>query len=160
MTPDACFIAVLPDMEGGGTGTNGCGALCTDGQEQQMRDSVVISSGGMRIELTGAHAAAAVLQRTPTAKIVDNNQNFLFITSKSVNNNGNNDMGPMRMLSTGGAGYIGSISTLQLLQAGREVLVRMKQLARRAPAFCEGDVCDGLGTSQRHGCLSFHRGHR
>lgn len=62
----------------------------------------------------------------------------------------------MRVLVTGGAGYIGSITTLQLLQAGHEVLVldnfsnakpavlaRMAQLAGREPAFCEGDVRDG-----------------
>ena len=62
----------------------------------------------------------------------------------------------MRVLVTGGAGYIGSITTLQLLQAGHEVLVldnlcnakpavlgRIEQLAGRAPAFCEGDVRDG-----------------
>lgn len=62
----------------------------------------------------------------------------------------------MRVLVTGGAGYIGSITTLQLLQAGHDVLVldnlgnakpavlaRIEQLAGRAPAFCEGDVRDG-----------------
>ncbi|HEY0956822.1 MAG TPA: UDP-glucose 4-epimerase GalE [Roseateles sp.] len=62
----------------------------------------------------------------------------------------------MRVLVTGGAGYIGSITTLQLLQAGHEVLVfdnfsnakpavlaRIAQLAGRAPAFAEGDVRDG-----------------
>ena len=62
----------------------------------------------------------------------------------------------MRVLVTGGAGYIGSITTLQLLQAGHEVLVldnlinakpavlgRIAQLAGRAPAFQEGDVRDG-----------------
>ena len=62
----------------------------------------------------------------------------------------------MRVLVTGGAGYIGSITTLQLLQAGHEVLVldnfsnakpavlgRIEQLAGRAPAFAGGDVRDG-----------------
>jgi UDP-glucose 4-epimerase len=62
----------------------------------------------------------------------------------------------MRVLVTGGAGYIGSITTLQLLQAGHEVLVldnfsnakqavltRIAQLAGRAPAFVEADVRDG-----------------
>ncbi|MFG6488133.1 UDP-glucose 4-epimerase GalE [Roseateles sp. BYS78W] len=62
----------------------------------------------------------------------------------------------MRVLVTGGAGYIGSITTLQLLEAGHEVLVldnfsnakpavlaRIAQLAGRAPAFAEGDVRDG-----------------
>jgi len=62
----------------------------------------------------------------------------------------------MRVLVTGGAGYIGSITTLQLLQAGHEVLVldnfsnakpavlaRIAQLAGREPAFHEGDVRDG-----------------
>ncbi len=62
----------------------------------------------------------------------------------------------MRVLVTGGAGYIGSITTLQLLQAGHEVLVldnfsnakpavlaRIAQLAGREPVFREGDVRDG-----------------
>ncbi len=62
----------------------------------------------------------------------------------------------MRVLVTGGAGYIGSITTLQLLQAGHEVVVldnfsnakpavleRIAQLAGRRPVFREGDVRDG-----------------
>lgn len=62
----------------------------------------------------------------------------------------------MRVLVTGGAGYIGSLTTLQLLQSGHEVLVldnlsnakpavlaRIAQLAGREPAFQEGDVRDG-----------------
>lgn len=61
----------------------------------------------------------------------------------------------MRVLVTGGAGYIGSITTLQLLQAGHDVLVldnfsnakpavleRIAQLAGRRPVFREGDVRD------------------
>lgn len=62
----------------------------------------------------------------------------------------------MRVLVTGGAGYIGSITTLQLLEAGHEVLVldnfsnakpavleRIAQLAGRKPVLREGDVRDG-----------------
>jgi UDP-glucose 4-epimerase len=61
----------------------------------------------------------------------------------------------MRVLVTGGAGYIGSITTLQLLEAGHEVVVldnfsnakpavleRIAQLAGRRPVFREGDVRD------------------
>jgi UDP-glucose 4-epimerase len=59
------------------------------------------------------------------------------------------------ILVTGGAGYIGSHTTLELLQAGFDVLVvdnlsnasaeslkRVAQLAGRAPMFVEGDVRD------------------
>ena len=73
----------------------------------------------------------------------------------------------MRVLVTGGAGYIGSITTLQLLQAGHEVLVldnfsnakpavlaRIAQLAGREPAFQEGDVRDG---ALLHRLLAEHR---
>lgn len=61
----------------------------------------------------------------------------------------------MKVLVTGGAGYIGSHTTLALLQAGVEVLVldnlcnasaeslrRVAQLAGRAPVFVEGDIRD------------------
>lgn len=61
----------------------------------------------------------------------------------------------MNVLVTGGAGYIGSHTTLTLLQAGFEVLVldnlcnasseslrRVAQLAGRAPVFVEGDIRD------------------
>lgn len=61
MTPDACFIPVLPDsmME--------CAApvappVVAAPTKSVTRDSVVISSGGMRIELTGAHADRVVRQ--------------------------------------------------------------------------------------------------
>ncbi|SFM87675.1 IS66 family insertion sequence element accessory protein TnpA [Rugamonas rubra] len=61
MTPDACFIPVLPDsmME--------CAApvappVVAAPAKSAARDSVVISSGGMRIELTGAHADRVVRQ--------------------------------------------------------------------------------------------------
>ena len=59
------------------------------------------------------------------------------------------------VLVTGGAGYIGSHTTLALLQAGFDVVVldnlcnasaeslrRVSQLAGRAPVFVEGDVRD------------------
>ena len=59
------------------------------------------------------------------------------------------------VLVTGGAGYIGSHTTLALLQAGFEVVVldnlcnasaeslrRVAQLAGRAPVFVEGDIRD------------------
>ncbi|MFM1907185.1 MAG: hypothetical protein RLZZ591_862 [Pseudomonadota bacterium] len=62
----------------------------------------------------------------------------------------------MNILVTGGAGYIGSHTTLQLLQAGLNpvvldnlcnskpaVLDRVAQLAGRAPTFVPGDVRDG-----------------
>lgn len=61
----------------------------------------------------------------------------------------------MKILVTGGAGYIGSHTTLGLLQAGFEVVVldnlcnasaeslrRVAQLAGRTPVFVEGDVRD------------------
>ena len=61
----------------------------------------------------------------------------------------------MNILVTGGAGYIGSHTTLALLQAGHGVVVldnlcnsspeslnRVAQLAGRAPAFFRGDVRD------------------
>lgn len=47
MRPDACFIPVLPDAMPA---------------KPASRDSVIISSGGMRIELTGAHADRVVRQ--------------------------------------------------------------------------------------------------
>ena len=61
----------------------------------------------------------------------------------------------MNILVTGGAGYIGSITTVQLLSAGLNavildnfanskpaVLERVKRVAGRAPAFVQGDVRD------------------
>lgn len=60
-----------------------------------------------------------------------------------------------KILLTGGAGYIGSHTTLALLEAGLEVLVldnlcnssyeslhRVAQIAGRAPEFVEGDIRD------------------
>ncbi|AAY94615.1 UDP-glucose 4-epimerase GalE [Pseudomonas protegens] len=61
----------------------------------------------------------------------------------------------MRFLITGGAGYIGSHTVLELLQAGHEAVVldnlcnssmlslqRVQQITGVAPVFVEGDVCD------------------
>ncbi len=61
----------------------------------------------------------------------------------------------MRVLVTGGAGYIGSITTLRLLEQGHEAVVldnfvnskpavieRIAALAGRAPALVRGDVAD------------------
>lgn len=61
----------------------------------------------------------------------------------------------MRFLITGGAGYIGSHTLLELLQAGHEAVVldnlcnssmlslqRVQQITGVAPVFVEGDVCD------------------
>lgn len=61
----------------------------------------------------------------------------------------------MKLLVTGGAGFIGSHATLVLLQAGFEVMVldnlcnasaeslrRVAQLAGRAPVFVKGDIRD------------------
>ena len=63
----------------------------------------------------------------------------------------------MKILVTGGAGYIGSHTTLALLQAGFEVLVldnlcnasaeslrRVAQLAGRTPVYVEGDIRDRI----------------
>ena len=63
----------------------------------------------------------------------------------------------MKILVTGGAGYIGSHTTLGLLQAGFEVVVldslcnasaeslrRVAQLAGRTPVFVEGDIRDRI----------------
>lgn len=60
------------------------------------------------------------------------------------------------ILVTGGAGYIGSHTTLALLQAGLDVLVldnlcnssaeslrRVERIAGRAPVFVQGDIRDG-----------------
>lgn len=61
----------------------------------------------------------------------------------------------MNVLVTGGAGYIGSHTTLALLQAGHDVVVldnlsnsssesiaRVEKLAGRAPVFLKGDIRD------------------
>ncbi len=61
----------------------------------------------------------------------------------------------MRFLITGGAGYIGSHTLLELLQAGHEAVVldnlcnssmlslqRVQQITGVAPVFVQGDVCD------------------
>lgn len=61
----------------------------------------------------------------------------------------------MRFLITGGAGYIGSHTLLELLQAGHEAVVldnlcnssmlslqRVQQITGRPPVFVQGDVCD------------------
>jgi UDP-glucose 4-epimerase len=63
----------------------------------------------------------------------------------------------MKILVTGGAGYIGSHTTLSLLQAGFEVVVldnlcnasvqslrRVAHLAGRTPVFVEGDIRDRI----------------
>ena len=61
----------------------------------------------------------------------------------------------MRFLITGGAGYIGSHTVLELLQAGHEAVIldnlcnssmlsieRVQQLTAKTPVFIQGDVCD------------------
>lgn len=63
----------------------------------------------------------------------------------------------MRVLVTGGAGYIGSHTVLELLQAGSDVVVldnlcnssveslrRVEAIAGRRPVFVEGDVRDAV----------------
>jgi hypothetical protein len=61
VTPDACFIPVLPDsvME---SAAPVAPPVVAAPAKSMARDSVVISSGGMRIELTGAHADRVVRQ--------------------------------------------------------------------------------------------------
>lgn len=72
------------------------------------------------------------------------------------------------VLVTGGAGYIGSHTTLQLLEAGYDVIVldnlsnshpeslrRVEEIARKPVTFVEGDVRDRdllRRTLRRHGC--------
>ena len=61
MTPDACFIQVLPKS------ITECAApvappVAAAPSKSCARDSVIISSGGMRIELTGAHADRVIRQ--------------------------------------------------------------------------------------------------
>ena len=64
-------------------------------------------------------------------------------------------MGHQRILVTGGAGYIGSDTTLALLQAGVDVVVldnlcnssaeslrRVERICGRAPVFVQGDIRD------------------
>jgi UDP-glucose 4-epimerase len=61
----------------------------------------------------------------------------------------------MNILITGGAGYIGSHTTLELLAQGHEVIIadnfsnsspaaieRLKKLASKEIVVCEGDMCD------------------
>jgi len=76
----------------------------------------------------------------------------------------------MSILVTGGAGYIGSHTCVQLLQAGHEVVVfdnfcnshpeslkRVEELAGRAPALVRGDIRDqdALEAALRqHGCTA------
>jgi hypothetical protein len=61
VTPDACFIPVLSDpmMKSAAPGVP---PVVAAPAKSAARDSVVISSGGMRIELTGAHADRVVRQ--------------------------------------------------------------------------------------------------
>ena len=67
----------------------------------------------------------------------------------------------MKVLVTGGAGYIGSHTTLTFLRAGHEVVVvdnlcsssseslkRVSQIASREPEFFEGDVRDSIALSR------------
>lgn len=67
----------------------------------------------------------------------------------------------MRVLVTGGAGYIGAHTVLQLLEAGaevviednfinssREVLTRMRELAGRDIPFAEIDVADSAAVGE------------
>lgn len=73
------------------------------------------------------------------------------------------------ILVTGGAGYIGSHSTLALLQAGYDVVVldnlcnssqeslkRVAAIAGRSPTFVQGDIRDSalLENVMRHHCVS------
>jgi hypothetical protein len=61
LTPDACFIPVLPDMEMVPAAPVAAPVAAAP-TKSTARDSIVISSGGMRIELTGAHADRVVRQ--------------------------------------------------------------------------------------------------
>lgn len=61
LTPDACFIPVLADAVKE-PAEPVAPAVAAIPAKSATRDSVVISSGGMRIELTGAHADRVVRQ--------------------------------------------------------------------------------------------------
>lgn len=72
----------------------------------------------------------------------------------------------MKILVTGGAGYVGSHTLLQLLQHHHDVLVydnfsnsspealsRVKQLAKADFEICEADIQDGSKLSEVFGCF-------
>ena len=61
MTPDACFIPVLPDMQTVSSAPVAA-PVAAASIKSIARDSVIICSGGLRVELTGAHADRVVRQ--------------------------------------------------------------------------------------------------
>ena len=61
----------------------------------------------------------------------------------------------MKILVTGGAGYIGSHTCVELLEAGHEVVIvdnhynsspkaveRIGEITGKTPVFCQADLCD------------------
>ena len=74
----------------------------------------------------------------------------------------------MKILVTGGAGYIGSHTCVELLEAGHDVVIvdnlynasrkavdRIAEIAGKAPVFCQADICDRAALEQIFDAHSF-----
>ena len=74
----------------------------------------------------------------------------------------------MKILVTGGAGYIGSHTCVELLEAGHDVVIvdnlynasrkavdRIGEIAGKTPVFCQADICDRAALEQIFDAHSF-----